>query len=47
MSTPASAPRRIVVRGISGAGKSTFAAALVRRLDLAYIELDALHHGPN
>ena len=40
-------PRRIVVRGTSGAGKSTFAAELARQLDLAYIELDALHHGPN
>ena len=43
----ASAPQRIVVRGVSGAGKSTFAAELARRLGLAYVELDALHHGPN
>ena len=42
-----SAPRTIVVKGTSGAGKSTFAAELARRLSLAYIELDALHHGPN
>jgi adenylate kinase family enzyme len=40
-------PRKIVVKGTSGAGKSTFAAELARRLRLAYIELDALHHGPN
>jgi adenylate kinase family enzyme len=40
-------PRTIVVKGTSGAGKSTFAAELARRLGLAYIELDALHHGPN
>jgi adenylate kinase family enzyme len=39
-------PRRIVVKGTSGAGKSTFAADLARRLDLTYIELDALHWGP-
>src|SRR5215212_9956862 len=43
----ASAPQRIVVRGVSGAGKSTFAAELADRLGLAYVELDALHHGPN
>jgi adenylate kinase family enzyme len=42
-----SMPRRIVVKGTSGAGKSTFAAELAQRLDLTYIELDALHHGPN
>jgi adenylate kinase family enzyme len=42
-----SAPQRIVVRGVSGAGKSTFAAELARRLGLAYVELDALPHGPN
>ena len=40
-------PRKIVVKGTSGAGKSTFAAELARRLDLVYVELDALHHGPN
>jgi adenylate kinase family enzyme len=43
----ARAPRRVAVRGTSGAGKSTFAAELARRLGLAHIELDALHHGPN
>ena len=41
------APRRVVVKGTSGVGKSTFAAALARRLGLPYVELDALHHGPN
>lgn len=40
-------PRRINVKGTSGAGKSTFAAELADRLGLAYVELDALHHGPN
>ena len=39
--------RRVNVKGSSGAGKSTFAAELARRLDLPYVELDALHHGPN
>lgn len=52
MSTPprvtvAHRPRRIVVKGTSGAGKSTFAAEAARRLTLPYVELDALHHGPN
>ena len=41
------APRRVVVKGTSGAGKSTFAAELARRLGVAHVELDALHHGPN
>lgn len=40
-------PRRINVRGSSGVGKSTYSKDLARRLNLTYIELDALHHGPN
>ncbi|HEY7032227.1 MAG TPA: shikimate kinase [Thermomicrobiales bacterium] len=40
-------PRRINVRGTSGAGKSTFGAELARRLGVGFVELDALHHGPN
>jgi adenylate kinase family enzyme len=39
--------KRVNVKGTSSSGKSTFAAELARRLDLPYIELDALHHGPN
>jgi adenylate kinase family enzyme len=39
--------RRVNVKGTSGSGKSTFAHELARRLDLPYVELDALHHGPN
>ena len=35
------------MKGTSGCGKSTFAAELARRLGVAHIELDALHHGPN
>jgi len=39
--------RRINVKGTSGSGKSTFARALAERLELPFVELDALHHGPN
>lgn len=39
--------RRVLVIGVSGVGKSTFAAALAERLGLPYVELDALHWGPN
>jgi adenylate kinase family enzyme len=39
--------RKINVKGSSGSGKSTFARELASRLDLPYVELDALHHGPN
>jgi adenylate kinase family enzyme len=39
--------RRIVFKGTSGAGKTVLAAEVARRLGLTYIELDALHHGPN
>jgi adenylate kinase family enzyme len=39
--------RRVNVKGTSGSGKTTFAAELARRLDLPYVELDALHHGPS
>ena len=40
-------PRRIVVKGSLGAGKSTIAPELADRLGVTYIELDDLHHGPN
>ena len=39
--------RRIAVVGGSGSGKSTVARRLAERHDLAYVELDALHWGPN
>jgi adenylate kinase family enzyme len=39
--------KRVNVKGTSGSGKTTFAQELARRLDLPYIELDALHwHAP-
>jgi adenylate kinase family enzyme len=40
-------PRRIVIKGSCGAGKSIIAPELAGRLKVTYIELDALHHGPN
>jgi hypothetical protein len=39
--------RRVSVAGISGSGKTTFARALAERMGVPYVELDALHHGPN
>ena len=42
-----SPPRRIVVVGTSGAGKTTFAGELARLLDAPHLELDAFRHGPN
>jgi adenylate kinase family enzyme len=38
---------RVNVKGISGSGKTTFARELAQRLDVPYVELDALHHRPN
>lgn len=36
-------PRRIVVMGVSGCGKSTVARVLAERLSLPFFEADALH----
>jgi adenylate kinase family enzyme len=38
---------KFVIKGTSAAGKSTFGQALAERLDLPYVELDGLYHGPN
>lgn len=38
---------RVVVVGVAGAGKTTFAQQLGERLGAPAIELDALHWGPN
>lgn len=40
-------PRRIVVLGTAGSGKSTLGRELAQRIDAAYVELDAFRHGPN
>lgn len=40
-------PRRVVVLGISGVGKSTLAKELARRVGGAHVELDAIQHGPD
>jgi adenylate kinase family enzyme len=39
-------PRRVLVAGTSGAGKSTVAARIGGILGLPYTELDSLFHGP-
>ena len=39
--------RRVNVRGSSGSGKTTTSKRLADRLGVRFIELDALHHGPN
>lgn len=39
-------PRRVLVTGCSGSGKSTMCRALHARLGLPYTELDSLFHGP-
>src|SRR5438270_140671 len=38
---------RVNVKGISGSGKSTFSQQLAERLGVPYLEIDAIHHGPN
>jgi adenylate kinase family enzyme len=43
---PLQPSQRIVVAGISGAGKTTTAAAIATRLQLPHVEIDALFHGP-
>jgi adenylate kinase family enzyme len=40
-------PARVLVAGTSGAGKSTLARRIAERLDLPYLEMDALFHGPD
>jgi adenylate kinase family enzyme len=39
--------QRIVIYGVTGAGKSTLGRRLARDLGIHHIELDSLFHGPN
>lgn len=39
-------PDRVLVGGASGAGKTTLAAEVGRRLDLPHTEIDGMYHGP-
>jgi adenylate kinase family enzyme len=39
-------PQRVLVSGPSGSGKSTLARAIAETLDLQYLEIDSLFHGP-
>jgi adenylate kinase family enzyme len=43
----AALPRRVVVVGTTGTGKSTLAARLTELLGAEHVELDSLNHGPN
>jgi adenylate kinase family enzyme len=43
---PVPPPRRVVVAGTSGAGKTTVAAAIAARLGVPHVEIDGLFHGP-
>ena len=38
---------RVNVKGISCSGKTTFSRVLAERMGVAYLELDAINHGPN
>jgi len=38
--------QRVLIGGISGAGKTTFARELCRRTGLPYFEMDGFYHGP-
>jgi adenylate kinase family enzyme len=40
-------PKRILIAGVTGVGKTTLAAELARRLDIPHTEIDALYHGPD
>jgi adenylate kinase family enzyme len=40
-------PRRVLVAGITGVGKSTLALRIAGILDVPYTEIDALYHGPH
>lgn len=39
-------PKRVLIAGTSGAGKTSLAARLGQALELPHVEIDALFHGP-
>jgi adenylate kinase family enzyme len=39
-------PRRVLVAGASGAGKTTVAGRVAAVLGVPHVELDSLYHGP-
>lgn len=39
-------PRRVLVAGTSGSGKTTFAERIADAFELPHVEIDALFHGP-
>ncbi|WP_300267285.1 AAA family ATPase [Microbacterium sp.] len=42
-----SLPERVLVAGVTGAGKTTLARRIAAQWHLVHHELDALHHGPS
>ncbi|WZH38889.1 MAG: AAA family ATPase [Microbacterium enclense] len=40
-------PRRVVVAGVSGVGKTTLAARIGEVLGIPHTEIDAMYHGPD
>lgn len=40
-------PQRIAIAGVTGSGKTTLAKRLSSQLNLSYVEIDSLFHGPN
>lgn len=40
-------PRRVIVAGVAGSGKTTFSNRIATLLAAPHTEIDGLHHGPN
>lgn len=40
-------PRRVLVAGTSGSGKTTFGRRLAQELSIPHVEIDSLFHGPD
>ena len=40
-------PRRVLIAGTSGSGKTTFAARVAHELGIPHVEIDSLFHGPD